>query len=223
MKYSFDLNDKDRLLARRQHILTSAANFVDFPVDSAGNFTPFIPANNERYEHDKFSLSQWETINTTVYDSNNILNNCFDFPPLVNMNEPNSFHKLMCQGVGTFSIQWAYWEPAFKRFLWFPSENPDGDVTTSDSHFDLVKADGIPALPGSGHGYVDFDTFGAFFNIPNSWQINYWAPPDLLRYNATAKFPLGFYPKVLKFTFTLYDSKNVLKAGQTFTHIVYLD
>ena len=29
--------------------------------------------------------------------------------------------------------------------------------------------------------------------------------------------------RALKFTFTLYDSKGILKEGQTFTHIVYLD
>jgi hypothetical protein len=28
--------------------------------------------------------------------------------------------------------------------------------------------------------------------------------------------------RALKFTFTLYDSKGVIKEGRTFTHIVYL-
>jgi hypothetical protein len=28
--------------------------------------------------------------------------------------------------------------------------------------------------------------------------------------------------RALKFTFTLYDSKGVIKNGKTFTHIVYL-
>jgi len=31
------------------------------------------------------------------------------------------------------------------------------------------------------------------------------------------------WPKALKFTFTLYDSKGIIKNGRTFTHIVYLD
>jgi prepilin-type N-terminal cleavage/methylation domain-containing protein len=36
--------------------------------------------------------------------------------------------------------------------------------------------------------------------------------------------PLGVlpWPKALKFTFTLYDSKEIIKGGRTFTHIVYL-
>ena len=33
----------------------------------------------------------------------------------------------------------------------------------------------------------------------------------------------NIFPKALKFTFTLYDSKGIIKEGRTFTHIVYLD
>ncbi len=29
--------------------------------------------------------------------------------------------------------------------------------------------------------------------------------------------------RALKFTFTLYDSRNLIPDGRTFTHIVYLD
>jgi prepilin-type N-terminal cleavage/methylation domain-containing protein len=35
--------------------------------------------------------------------------------------------------------------------------------------------------------------------------------------------PLTIFPKALKFTFTLYDSKSILKEGRTFTHILYLE
>ena len=35
--------------------------------------------------------------------------------------------------------------------------------------------------------------------------------------------PSSLWPKALKFTFTLYDSKEILKGGRIFTHIVYLD
>jgi hypothetical protein len=31
------------------------------------------------------------------------------------------------------------------------------------------------------------------------------------------------WPKAIKFTFTLYDSKGILDGGRRFTHIVYLD
>ncbi len=35
--------------------------------------------------------------------------------------------------------------------------------------------------------------------------------------------PQQYWPKALKFTFTLYDSRAIMKGGRTFTHIVYLD
>jgi prepilin-type N-terminal cleavage/methylation domain-containing protein len=35
--------------------------------------------------------------------------------------------------------------------------------------------------------------------------------------------PGGDWPKAIKFTFTLYDSKGILKDGSRFTHIVYLN
>jgi len=35
-------------------------------------------------------------------------------------------------------------------------------------------------------------------------------------------WPESFFPAAFKFTFTLYDSKGILKEGKTFTHIVYL-
>ena len=35
--------------------------------------------------------------------------------------------------------------------------------------------------------------------------------------------PGDIWPKAIKFTFTIYDSKEIIKGGMTFTHIVYLD
>lgn len=32
-----------------------------------------------------------------------------------------------------------------------------------------------------------------------------------------------YWPRALRFTFTLYDSKRILKGGRQFTHIVYID
>jgi len=52
--------------------------------------------------------------------------------------------------------------------------------------------------------------FGIFFNIPEGVALSDW-------YDRS-----GSYPRALKFTFTLYDSKGILKQGRTFTHIVYV-
>ncbi len=35
-------------------------------------------------------------------------------------------------------------------------------------------------------------------------------------------FDPKFFPRALKFTFTLYDSKGIIKGGREFTHIVYI-
>jgi hypothetical protein len=190
--------------------------------------------NNEIFEHDSLLLARWKTLDITAYDTSGgtdtLLNFCFDFPPWVNIGDAKTFHKLMCEGVGRFTIQWAYWDPGLDpinplddKLMWFPSDNPDGSGTYS--HFDLVRMDGFPSKPPvtPKPGYTDFDVFGVFFNIPNGTQRNYWGIASLMRYNPTNKFPSGFYPKALKFTFTLYDSKGVIKNGRTFTHIVYLD
>jgi hypothetical protein len=67
------------------------------------------------------------------------------------------------------------------------------------------------------------------FNNPVRPANNFFAdainesmsPPYKAQWTPTT--PRQYWPKALKFTFTLYDSKNVLRTGQTFTHIVSLD
>jgi hypothetical protein len=84
---------------------------------------------------------------------------------------------------------------------------------------------GYPALPGP--AYANFNALGTFFNIATG-QINYWGPVSDMIYaydstnNSNKTFAADFYPKALKFTFTLYDSKGIIEDGRVFTHIVYL-
>lgn len=221
----------NRILAKRQHILTDDSTLPPWPnsavwpnpadmstfddIDSATNLF-----YNDLYEFDNMSLSQWQVVPRSDYDGDpgppvriGILNMCFDKPPAVQKNNPNTLQNLLCENVGSFSIQWAYFESG--RLLWFPSDNPDG-VGTYPSHFNLNPA--YPIKPG----YAGFQTFGVFFNMYMGSQINYWATPDLLVFDTGLNFPSTFYPTALKFTFTLYDSQGVFRNGQTFTHIVYL-
>jgi len=120
------------------------------------------------------------------------------------MNDRHTYHKLICDGVGSFAIQWAYWhndaDDDLDGFRWFPSNNPDGDTATNDSDFDL---------PG--------DEFGVYFNIANSILDIHW-----VHIYAFTGEDFCLYPNALRFTFTLYDSRGVLEDGRTFTHIVYL-
>ena len=181
-----NLPEEDRLLARRQHILTADHDLLQWHGSYLRDFDYY---GNERYEYDWFSLAQWKLIIESIY-RNKIIPNCFDFRPLVDMTDPNTFHKLMCQGLGSFSIQWAYWD-AGNDLKWFPE---------------------VPDFSGA-------NKFGIYFNIsPPGGPISKWYEGIAAGHD---------YPKALKFTFRLYDSKGIIKQdgtpGREFTHIVYLD
>jgi len=192
-----DVPEENRLLARRRHILT-AAGLEEWPDADMSDFADEITVSgsymgsyniNEHYEHDSLSLSQWQTVQATEYDT--IVGTCFDDRPLVNMNDRHTYHKLICDGVGSFAIQWAYWD--LDGLRWFPSDDPDGDGSDSDSHFSMR------------------DEFGVYFSVPGTISDSDWP------YSETE-----FTYRAFRFTFTLYDSRGVLEGGRTFTHIVYL-
>ncbi len=215
------LNRQDRILSRCRHILTSDPRLDIWP--DPNNIAQTFDTSfrnyrkNDLYEHDSLSLAQWKMVDRAAYE-NPILDVCFDSRTFFDIGDPNTFQRLMCKGNSNFSIQWAYWDPAYAKFHWFPSNDPDGDSNPADSHFGLMSSLPIQPIPV----YTNFYAFGTFFNIPTNQQINYWGPVSLMRYNSAANFPADFYPKAIKFTFTLYDSKGIVKNGRVFTHIVYL-
>lgn len=193
------LNIRKRTLARRQHILTADDDFPDWPDADMSDFDEKDGTiyNNDSYEHDSLSLSEWKIVDdyTTVTDA------CFknrpeiDITNLQDLSMPQGLHMLLCEGVGSFAIQWAYWDEDDDVFYWFPSDDVDGD-----SHF-----------------VSNGNEFGVYFNIPGSIPGD-WDTVDELDGNDDFKI----FPKALKFTFTLYDSKGILQGGRPFTHIVYL-
>lgn len=120
--------------------------------------------------------------------------------------KPASLHSFMCRGVGQFEIQG--WSDAEQR--WIPQVNPNGNADLKDdSDFILNGNDLDPRkIPG-----VWYPRGPAVFGNPNLNART--LDPDF------NKVPgLG---RALKFTFTLYDSRGLIKGGRTFTHIVYLD
>ena len=217
--------ERERIFARRRHILTAATDIYTWPHadDVSGTFgdedfaAPKGYNYNEIFEHDSLSLAVWKIIPIDVYnDPCSIIDTCFGLRPWIDMGDPNTFHKLMCDGVGSLAVQWAYWDPNDNELRWFPSDDPDGDIFTDDSHFGLMNV--IPKSP-----YIGDDMFGGLFNIPNTDRTNYWFSAPWMQYKLGNTFPSDFCPEALKFTFTLYDSKKILEKGRTFTHIVYLD
>jgi prepilin-type N-terminal cleavage/methylation domain-containing protein len=226
------LDRQERILSRRRHILTSDIRLDVWPGPDPGNLETTFDTQfggykkNDFYEHDRLSLAQWKTVDRVAYDGLlggppvGILNACFDLRTIFDTRDPNTFQRLMCKGVSSFSIQWAYWDPAYAKFHWFPSNDPDGDGNPVDSHFELMRGFPMGTVPG-------FIAFGTFFNIPTG-QINFWGPVSEMIYaydftsNSPKKFAVDFFPKALKFTFTLHESRGIIKGGRTFTHIVYL-
>ena len=209
-KDPIDLESQERMLARRQHILTADPSVKEWPDDDLDNFEESGQNNlpvNEIYEHDSLALRRWKITEPDKY-KDKIVPYSFVERPLIDMDRPeDTFHKLMCQGVGSFAIQWAYWDDREERFLWFPSDDPDGDGSDSDSHFGLVS-----------------DEFGVYFNIRGSIGRYDWYSIEEAETKADEDF--SSYPKALKFTFRLYDSQGIIgqdgEKGREFTHIVYL-
>ena len=201
----------NRLLARRQHIFT--ADTVTFPAwyDFSKFTTTFTWQNNDYYEYDSNSVSQWQSEMQNIADVNWLAYSCFDNRPIINTANANSIHNLMTEGIGSFSIQWDYITSAGEHF-WWPALDPDGNPATSnDSDFD-------------GSSSLHRNPIGIYFN--SAWPGNGWFPPD----GATGSYypdntplqPRPAYPKALKFVFVIYDSRGVFPNGQTFSHIVYL-
>ncbi len=205
-----------RMLARSLHILTADPQLADFPDPNSLSDAGWNEWNN-RYEYDKISLEGWKKI--TWDDKKNMLSAINDITVgrdssvneairgvMIDPADANSIHMLLCEGVSEFKIQG--WYDAQQR--WIPEVDPDGDGDLADTHFFLTDPNS-ETVPGVLYPYPPY----GLVNINN---INYRGQIDEANFNAVPG--LG---RALKFTFTLYDSKGIIKNGMTFTHIVYLD
>ena len=204
----------DRVLARTQHILTSDTSLTDFLNPASFSNAQWLEWNN-RYEYDRTSLEAWKMI--PVENKQDMLSVIADVKVLqstisedirgaiVEPSDANSIHMLLCQGVSEFKIQG--WSDTQKR--WFPEVDPDGDGNLTDTPFYLNEPNNVPGVwyPYPPNGRVIINNL----NYPRE-QI------DRIHFNNIPG--LG---RALKFTFTLFDSRGIIKDGMTFTHIVYLD
>ena len=202
-----------RVLARNLHILTSDPSLNDFPDLDNFNDAQWYNWNN-RYEYDKITLHGWKNI--SWQNKINILSAVTDIDVTgstvnkairgvdVDPADANSIHMLLCEGVGEFKIQGWY----DNQQQWIPEVDPDGNGDLSDTHFFLNDPNTVPGVLYSGtYGIVNINTIDYSRELIN--EANFNIIPGLGR--------------ALKFTFTLYDSKGIIKNGMTFTHIVYLD
>lgn len=209
----------DRILVRTQHILTADPALAVFLDPNNVSDLQLYEWNN-RYEYDKMSLDEWKNIPwANKADMLSVI--CDVKIQNSNVNEqirgaavdpadPNSIHMLLCEGVGEFKIQ--SWYDQQQR--WVPEVDPDGDGTLLDTDF-------IPAQNGTELDPIAVP--GVLYPYPHNGrvQINNIDYPR----NEIDEAHFGAIPglgRALKFTFTLFDSKGIIKEGRTFTHIVYL-
>jgi len=125
-----------------------------------------------------------------------------DNPPIVNASTSDSFRHLFAENVGQFKIQWT----DGINYLFVDPQNPTITNQTL-AWFDLQwprKLDGRGIIADLNYHHIEDIT-----------------PPYEAAWTPSTRQKL--WPKALKFTFTIYDSKEILKNGKTFTHIVYLD
>ncbi len=226
VKYPIYLQQQHRLLARRQHILTADDGIpVTYRWPDQLNFVNSFDQNdavasylfkNDTFEYDWLALSQWQALAIQPANVDKIVDVCFNSPPVIKFDDPNTLHNLMTEGVASLSIQWSYpFSIAGKTFVyWWPSIDPDGNGDFTDSDFSS--------------SYMNLDAFGFYFNasapsapLSSTW-LSYQGAKGFYYPNPLNPADKPSYPQALKFTFTLYDSKGVFKDGQTFTHIVYL-
>jgi type II secretory pathway pseudopilin PulG len=212
-----------RILARTQHILIPPGSASQ--VLNTSNFTTEQwRAWNSEQEVDRISLAEWKripwsqkinmlsvigdvTVEATVHGvtlTSTTANEARGV--LIDPAQPATIHSLFCRGVGQFMVQG--WNDEQGR--WIPEVNPNEDESLEDSDFLLTSDNEIDPENDPGLWYP---RGGSSLKDPNDA-----VPIDEEHFNEIAG--LG---RALKFTFTLYDSRNLIKDGRTFTHIVYLD
>jgi hypothetical protein len=225
-----------RVLARTQHILIPPMpGSNDKPLDTSKFTTQDWLAWNSQQEIDRISLEEWKRIplsqkinmlsvigdrdvkagtssgeltSTTAPEARGVL---------IDSAQPATIHSLFCRGVGQFAVQG--WNDAKGR--WMPEVNPneyDADPNDPNDDDGLKDSDfplnaGKTDLDYEENPALLYPRGGSFLQDPNNP-----VPLDEEHFNQIPG--LG---RALKFTFTLYDSRNLIKDGRTFTHIVYLD
>ncbi|HUT30435.1 MAG TPA: prepilin-type N-terminal cleavage/methylation domain-containing protein [Sedimentisphaerales bacterium] len=209
-----------RVLSRSQHILTSNAD-LDPWLDPNQRGEEGLDNWRNAYEYDRITMQQWKNMLWET-DKKIALSVIMDVDvddaglgggATVEPLNPAYTHMLLCEGMGEFKVQGWY----EREQRWVP-ELADGD-------FDGIPEGGVPGVlyPHPLYGAVQLG--GEFWYDPDPESVEGQAKrrylESLLNEEHFNEIPgLG---RALKFTFTLYDSRGIIREGRTFTHIVYLD
>jgi len=225
-----------RILARTQHIL------VPGPTPNGPEYVEVgrLSSNDSRWrtwhnrqQVDGMTLLDWKRMSaqshddalSVIADANISAAGAVSLVPSeyrgaqIDPCDPDALHMLLSEGVGQFAVQ-GWYDPAGR---WVPllDVNGDGRIenTPDDTDFIFTVREGKMRVDDSNTPGLLYtgDAWGAVV-LGGRLRRAYDGPfdPDHL-----TQIPgLG---RALKFTFTLYDSRGVLKKGRTFTHIVELD
>ncbi len=201
---------QSRLLARRAHVLTSDTDLQVFP-DPMQFEDTFVPARNNRLEYDTLSVAQWKNVLQFPDNSNHFIWTSFSNQPdettgrpMIDMSQIETLHLLLSKQVSDFKVQMAYRQEdvvggSFEGVRWWPSINPAGDGSVPS---DFAVAGG--------------NSLGLFFEMSDVTVLGWDMAADY-------GFVEDFYPRALKFTFTIHDEKGLFPDGRTFTQIVTID
>jgi type II secretory pathway pseudopilin PulG len=119
--------------------------------------------------------------------------------------------SLLAQNVGSFEVEWTYgWvdSTAPDKILWWGLGSSLSDAVAAGTNF--LYPDGTPVPAGEAPARI--------ISI-NETLIPGPPPYYTVEWNTNNQL---YWPKALKFTFTLYDSKGIIKNGRRFEHIVYI-
>ncbi len=226
-----------RVLARTEHILVAPLKTLD-PNDplGTGKFTDDQWRDwMSSTEYDVITMRGWETMPVAakvdllsvigdvqvVGAQGSSTKNSTIGGVTLDPNKPGSLHAFMCRGVGQFQVQG--WSDTEHR--WIPQVNPNGDASLQDDSDFVLEGDEPhgPDVPGGWNPHQGSDLHPQ--NVPGIW---YPHGPAIIGNTAINPLDRDFYAvpglgRALKFTFTLYDSRGLVKGGRAFTHIVYLD
>lgn len=176
---------------------------LDFVLLTPGETPPF-----PYYDYNDANFADCRTDPNCLCLGEDPCNVLFSGRPDVNMAaDSNDARRLLAQNVGSMKIEWTYgWFDSASttpdRILWWDIDNTFASVSGS---LGLVKSDRITSpTPGERADIASCE-------IPGPPYIAHWDSSNP-----------NNWPKALKFTFMLYDSKKILKTGRRFEHIVYI-
>lgn len=224
-------------LARRTHLLTSDMTLTypgvpspfPNPLSAAQFGATFVPYANNHSEYDQLSLAEWKNLMLVAANCNHfLLRNFFyagaspDFEgrPMIDMAKIDTLHLLLAERISELKVQWGYksqdlvkvpatGEPfseneTFAGLRWWP------EADASD-----IADFGPMGMNGS--------LFGVYFNMPGvAVPPSNWFPAEVCRTSLT-NFTSDYYPRALKITFTVHDTKGLYPDGRTFTQVVSLE